>query len=79
MLIFFVISYLDNYNFVVLCSCWITSYDKNALNTILLFKCFFKTASSGPVHRLFVSFWFFLLREGRLLLPVRVCLNAVRT
>ena len=32
---------------------------------------FFKTTSSVLVHRLFVSFWFFLLRAGRLLLPVR--------
>ena len=32
---------------------------------------FFKTTLSALMHRLFVSFWFFLLCADRLLLPVR--------
>ena len=32
--------------------------------------CFFKTTLSVLMYRLFVSFWFFLLRKDWLLLPV---------
>jgi hypothetical protein len=55
----------------MICRGWITSYDKDTLEPYPNFYVLFKTTSSVLLHRLSVSFWFFLLRAGWLWLPVR--------